>query len=130
MTAAMGPPRGNPQSRKSTRIFIKILDLTKPTPPKNAIFETVHTKLQGFLTGLREVKNGFNAYSDIQATIDSLTSDKAINEFKKMNLEPQVPPEVRAQRTLFIRQLDYEIGSKPTQDLEQEFAKHQNFLQN
>ena len=89
MAAGPSPPWVNQDSKKPTRIFLKLLDSSEPRPSKNTIFETVHVNLKGYLTGLRENKNGFTVFSDFQQTIDSLTSPKAIQQFKNLNLEPQ-----------------------------------------
>ena len=131
MATRPNPPWGNQKNKeKPTRIFLKLLDSSAPRPSKKTIFETVHVNLQCYLTGLRENQNEFTAFSDFKQTIDALTSPKAILQFKNINLEPQIPPGIRAERTLFIRHIDYDIGRKKPEEIIYELQTHQKYLKN
>ena len=112
---------------KNLRVFLKYVGNRQKTS-KTDIFETVHIKLKGYLTGLRETTNGFNAYTDLDATVDALTSTKGLSEFRRLNLEPQVPPEIKARRTIFIRGLDISVGSQTTGDIDDELRKNHDWI--
>ena len=112
---------------KNLRVFLKYVDRKHKTN-KTDIFETVHIKLKGCLTGLRETTNGFNAYTDLDATVDALTSVKGLSEFRRLNLEPQVPPEIKARRTVFVRGLDSSVGSQTVGDITDELVKNHDWI--
>lgn len=126
----MAPPgRGDPPGRKRSRLKIQLRLTDKPDrPTKQQIFETVSTKLKGFLTALTETDFGFIAYTDLNSTIDALTSSKGKTELKKLKLETVTPPEIRAKRTLFIRGLDYTVGQRDAKDIETELTLRQPWL--
>lgn len=127
------PGRGAPPGPKRSRLKISLKLTTnnrQDRPTRNLIFETVSTKLKGFLTGLAETDNGFIAYTDLNSTIDALTSTKGQTELRKLNLETVTPPEIRAKRTVFIRGLDYTVGQRDPKDIADELTTRQPWLTN
>ena len=63
------------------RLTLRLKDDTLPKPTHEDIFEIIHTKLDCFLTGIRDLNNGgFSFTSDMQSTIDSLVllKDRAL----------------------------------------------------
>ena len=122
-----GAPPGPKRSR--LKLTLKLIDRKATKPTKQQIFELSSTKLNCFLTGLTATDNGFIAYTDLNSTIDSLTS-KGLNELRKLNLETVTPPEVRAKRTVFIRGLDYTVGQRDTGAIANELTLRQPWLTN
>lgn len=124
-----GPPSGEgPNSRKLFRIHLKSVDQNQNKPPRGRVLELIHTKLKAYLTGLRDTQLGYMAITDDPATIDNLTTAKGINELKKLNLEPTTPPEIRARRTIFVRQLDQYAGEQTPEAIKAEIEKNHPWL--
>ena len=121
-----GAPPGPKRSR--LKLTLKLIDRKQTRPTKSQIFELSSTKLNCFLTGLTETDNGFIAYTDLNSTIDSLTSNKGQTELRKLNLETVTPPEIRAKRTVFIRGLDYTVGQRDTGAIANELTTRQPWL--
>jgi hypothetical protein len=70
--------------------------------------------------------NNNNAVTDDASAIGKLAFLKATELFKSINLTPDIPPELRAKRTIFERQLDQDVGSHTVDELKQE--QHHNKL--
>ena len=70
------PPEGGTKTTR-LRLTLRLKDDTVPIPTHEDIFEVIYTKLDCFLTGIRDLNNGgFSVTSDMQSTIDSLVSLK------------------------------------------------------
>lgn len=80
-------------------------------------------QLEAPLTRLFDTKTGYYAAADSEQTIDKLLSSKAVNELKKINLSPVLPPEVKAKRTITIRQLDQSVGEHSAKEIITEITK-------
>ncbi|KAF2345835.1 hypothetical protein FHG87_023410 [Trinorchestia longiramus] len=87
------------------------------TTDKQKIFETTFKDLDVPLTKLSEKNSGYYVITDEAAAVDKLTSFKATELFKKINLKPIIPPDIRAKRTIFIRQLDSSIGKLTPEEI-------------
>ena len=66
--------------------------------------------------------------TDDATAIDKLTSKKATEAFHKINLTPIIPPDLRAKRTIFVRQLDRDVGSHTADEIKHEIATQQTWL--
>ncbi|KAF2345431.1 hypothetical protein FHG87_023812 [Trinorchestia longiramus] len=95
------------------------------TTDKQKIFETTFKDLDVPLTKLTENNSGYYAITDEAAAVDKLTSSKATELFKKINLRPIIPPDIRAKRTIFIRQLDSSIGKLTPEEIAREIKTQQ-----
>ena len=51
---------------------------------------------------------------------DTILTQKGIDLLKSLNLTVRVPPELRARRSVFIRQVDQSVGSHTEVDIEVE----------
>ncbi|KAF2359157.1 hypothetical protein FHG87_010085 [Trinorchestia longiramus] len=67
------------------------------TTDKQKIFETTFEDLDVPLTKLTENNSGYYALTDEAAAVDKLTSSKATELFKKINLRPIIPPDISSQ---------------------------------
>ncbi|KAF2345558.1 hypothetical protein FHG87_023686 [Trinorchestia longiramus] len=69
--------------------------------------------------------SGYYAITDEAAAVDKLTSFKATELFTKINLKPIIPPDLRAKRTIFIRQLDSSVGKLTPEEISREIKTQQ-----
>ena len=92
--------RASPEGGTKTtrlRLTLRLKDDTLPKPTHEDIFEIIHTKLDCFLTGIRDLNNGgFSVTSDMQSTIDSLVSLKGRRALGEINLAPVPSPKITA----------------------------------
>ncbi|KAF2356607.1 Transposase Tc1-like [Trinorchestia longiramus] len=106
---------------KNTTFRIQLRKINPDTTTdKQKIFETTFKDLDVLPTKLSENNSGYYAITDEAAAVDKLTSFKATKLFKKLNLRPIIPPDVRAKRTIFIRQLDSSIGKLTPEEIARE----------
>lgn len=112
---------------KTHRIQLKYIDPSKKTA-KEEIFETAFKNLEAPLTRLADTQSGFYATTDDQQVIDKLTSAKAIELFRKINLKPVEPPELRSKKTIFVRQVDSSAGGRAAEDIKTELQTNQTWL--
>jgi len=113
--------------KQTFRIKLKKIHQSK-TVEKGLIFEACFSTLNAPLLKLHPTKDGFYGVSEKPEYIDRLTSSKAIDTFKKINIEPVIPPELRAQRSVFVRRLDSYVGEHSAEDLKKELERNQEWL--
>ncbi|KAF2350905.1 Bud13 [Trinorchestia longiramus] len=113
------------RTRNATyRVQFRKIDINTPKDRQN-FFETTVYHLNVPLIRLAENDTGYHAVTDKTTAIDELTSPKATQLFKKINLKPITPPELHAKRTIFVCQLDSSIGQLAPDFISKEIAKHQ-----
>ena len=80
------------------------------------------------LCGLRDTNNGYNAVMEKKEDADVLLSPKRKETLAKLNLSATIPPEQRARRSIFVRQLDPSVGEKSASELAEELARNHTFI--
>ena len=107
-----------------------ILKYINPTSQTNKqdIFRITFQDLDALLTRLTPTKTGYYANTDDPAAVDKLTSPKAIQRFKTINIQPVIPPEQRSKRTIFIRQLDSHVGKHTPEQLKYEIEQQNPWI--
>lgn len=116
-----------PSKQTTYRIQLKLIDPTKTTSRED-VFRITFEKLNVPLIRLTSTQSGFYAVSDDASAVDNLTTKKAELFFKFINLLPIIPPELKAKRSAFIRQLDSHIGSQSTEAILQELESQNKWL--
>ena len=128
-TPSLNTPLLPTPSNKPTnhRILLKHINPTSPTN-KQDIFRITFQELDAPLTRLTPTKTGFYANTDDPAAVDKLTSPKAIQHFRSINIQPVIPPEQRSKRTIFIRQLDSHVGEHTPEQLKHEIEQQNPWI--
>ena len=85
-------------------------------------------KLEIPLIRISDAKNGFSAITDDQNHIDKILSPSSVEVLSTINLKPVIPPELKSRRTVFVRQLDHSVGSRPANEIISELEKNHNYL--
>ncbi|KAF2349268.1 hypothetical protein FHG87_019976 [Trinorchestia longiramus] len=116
-----------PAKAPTYRVQLKTIDLAKPTD-KQKFFEITFRELNAPLIRLTTTRTGYYAVTDDVTSIDKLTSKKATTAFEKINLTPIIPPDLRAKRTVFIRQIDADIGLKRAEEIKNETKRQNDWL--
>ncbi|KAF2345340.1 hypothetical protein FHG87_023903 [Trinorchestia longiramus] len=116
-----------PAKAPTYRVQLKTIDLAKPTD-KQKIFEITFRELNAPLIRLTTTRTGYYAVTDDVTSIDKLTSKKATTAFEKINLTPIIPPDLQAKWTVFIRQIDADIGLKPAEEIKNEIKRQNDWL--
>ena len=117
------PPQGGAKTTR-LRLTLRLKDDTLQRPTHEDIFEITHTKLDCFLTGIRDINNGgFSVTSDMQSTIDSLVSPKGRQELAKINLAPVPSPKITAEMTVFTSRLSRHSGDRPAIEIQNEIIR-------
>ena len=117
------PPTGRGPPRKLFRILLRKGDLPQ-LPLKSQVFEVAFNKIGVPLNKLEETKNGFYASSDSQTSIEKLMTDEAQIALAKINLKSTLPPEMRAKRSIFARQVDSTVGLRDAGEIKDEISKN------
>ena len=114
-----GPPTGRPHHNATKgptyRLFLR--RISEALVRKEKVLEVACGDLQVPLTQLIPTPSGFSAVCDKQENIDLLLTDNAKAKLAAINLAPVTPPGLMAKRTLFIRQVDDSIGSRPVEEM-------------
>ncbi|KAF2369110.1 hypothetical protein FHG87_000118 [Trinorchestia longiramus] len=118
------PIREQDNRTRTYRVQLKTIDLAKPTDEQR-IFQITFRELNAPLIRLTTTRTGYYAVTDDVTSINKLTSKKATTAFEKINLTPIIPSDLRAKRTVFLRQIGADIGLNPTEEIKNEI-KRQN----
>ena len=122
-----GPSPSN-TDRKHYKILLRKINPNTPTTHEQ-IFRVTFKEIDTPLTRINDTHNGFHAFTDKQENIDKLLTPASIKSLRNINLEPSIPPELRAKRSVFVRQLDHSVGSRSTEDLKAELERNHPWLQ-
>ena len=116
-------------TRKTTtyRVQLKKIDTTV-TVNREDIFKTAFQTLNAPLIRLTDNRTGYYAVTDDNTSVDKLTSQRAIDAFKTINLTPITPPDLRAKRTIFIRQIDRYAGSHSADEIKTDILNNNRDL--
>ena len=96
------------------------------TPDRNTVLITMLNKLDIHLTSLATSNTGYIAHAAQMSHIDKIIKNE--NTFLKIHLKPIPPPQLLAQRTLLVRQVDDSLGEMSPDDLKAEILQHQPHL--
>ena len=118
------PPEGGTGTTR-LRLTLRLRDNTLPKPTHEDIFEITHTKLDCFLTGIRDLNNGsFSLTTAMQSTIiDSLISLKSRQALGEINLAPVPSPKITAETIVFISRLSRHVGDSPAIEIQNELIR-------
>ena len=101
--------------------FAKItLKATGELPPKQQVFAIVLKELNAPLTGLKPVRNGYQAFMEREEDLDKLLTKKAQDALKTIGLETKIPPKIRCQRSIICRQIDSYVGTHSADEIKEE----------
>ena len=93
-------------------------------PSKQIVFETILKEINSPLTGLKPVRNGYQAFMEREEDLDKLLTKKAQADLRKIGLETKVPTKIRCQRSLICRQIDNYVGEHQSEEIRTEINKH------
>ena len=114
---------------KTYKLNLKYIHNT-PKANREEIFKITFGKLEAPLIRLSDTQNGYFAIAETENIIDRLLTPKAFTEFAKLNLIPILPPDIRARRTVFVRQVDYSVGSQTAENIKTEIETQNNITVN
>ena len=95
---------------------------------RSEVFLAVQKELKVPLTGLKPTNAGYVAFTERESDIDKLLTKKANEIIKKLGLETNVPPKVRAQRSVICRQLDPHVGARTADEIKTEINSSNSSL--
>ena len=116
-----GPSPSN-SNRKNYKILLRKINPSTPTTHEQ-IFRVTCREIDTPLTRIQDTHNGFNAYTDKQENIDKLLTPSSIQSLRNISLEPTIPPELRAKRSVFVRQVDHSVGSRATEEIKRDQSR-------
>ena len=124
-TSTNSRPRNTTPTNRQTTYRIQ-LRKTDPNVVINRedIFRTAFEHLNAPLIRLTDNRTGYYAVTDDATAIDKLTSPRATELFNRINLVPITPPDLRAKKTVFVRQIDRYAGSHSPDDIKTEIETH------
>ena len=117
--------RGDPQQREPLnnsnhpRLHLRIIDDQTRTNRED-VFRVTFGILDAPLTKLNTADTGYYAITNDIRTIDKLLTDHAVTELAKINLQLTLPPDIRAKRTIFIRQVGLTVGRHTPDEIKTE----------
>lgn len=110
----------------TTNVRLKFKKKNKVSRDK--ITEIAYGKLNIPLTRLYDSPDGYKAVCKDLNDVDILLSQKSIEIFDKEGIIVITPPEIKAQRSVFIRNLDYTIGQHSPEDIKDEIEGKNSWI--
>ena len=92
-------------------------------PSVTQLKTVLFNKIKVYVTNIYPTKFGYELKTDDPQDYDKILNDN--KSLETIGLRPITPPAILAKRTLFIRQLDPEIGEKSANDLIKEITRLQ-----
>lgn len=111
----------------ATRVKLRLSDRGKATT-RQQIMDVAFTKLQVPFTRLFDMKDGYKAVCRNSEDADVLLSREGVSEMEKIGVQVIMPPEIKAQRTVFIRQLDYEFGKHSAVEMKENIENYNDWI--
>ncbi|KAF9754362.1 hypothetical protein NGRA_3354, partial [Nosema granulosis] len=110
------------------KLFLRFSNPKKP-PGKKEVFEVLQKRLEIPLTGIREVKDGFNVFTEREHDVEKMLTDTARAILNQVGLVASLPPEIRAQRSVICRQIDCYVGGHSSDELKEEIERSNRNLE-
>ena len=113
--------------RMATKVKLKFLNKQSPTD-RLLVLQTASQLLKTPFTRLFDTGDGFKAVCRNSDDVDKILGKKGIDEFKKIGIQVVTPPEVRAQRSVFVRQLDRSFGAHTAEETKIELEDKNDWM--
>lgn len=111
----------------ATKVRLKFINRQSP-PNRSLVLQTAATLLNSPFTRLFDTGDGFKAVCRNQDDVDKILSIKGMTELKKIGLQVVTPPEIRARRSVFVRQLDHDFGKNTAEEIKQELEDKNEWM--
>lgn len=108
-------------------IRLKFIDKKKPVE-KTKILELAYGKIKVPFTRIFNTNEGYKAICRNEQDVDRILSKDAREELQRIGVQVLTPPGIKSKRTIFIRQLDYNIGSKSVEEIKYELERVNEWL--
>ena len=96
-------------------------------PERGMVFQKLYGELGIALTRLIEIKTGFVALCYTEKDVDTLVGEEARRILNAIGLDPRVPPEITAQRSVICRQIDPYVGGHTAAEIKDEIMRLQEW---
>lgn len=90
--------------------------------------DVAFNKLNIPFTRLFDMSDGFKAVCRNTEDADILLGASGISEMAKIGIQVLMPPEVKAQRTVFVRQLENEFGRHTAEEMKINIEQYNNWI--
>ena len=103
----------------ASKVKLRYKDRGKPVPI-DKVLQTAAIVLKAPFTRLFDTGDGYKAICRNNDDADKILSNLGVAEFAKIGIMVVTPPEVRAKRSVFIRQLHSSFGSHTAEEIKEE----------
>lgn len=108
-------------------IRLRVIDKQNPVE-KSKILELSYGKFKVPFTRIFNTNEGYKAICRNEQDSEKILSKDAREELHKIGIQVLTPPGIKSKRTIFIRQLDYNIGSKSAEEIKYELERVNEWL--
>ena len=103
----------------ASKVKLRYKDRGKPVPIEK-VLQTAAIILKAPFTRLFDTGDGYKAICRNSDDADKILSNLGVAEFAKIGITVVTPPEIRAKRSVFIRQLHTSFGKHTPEEIKQE----------
>ena len=107
---------------------VKIKSFSGKRPDRVKLLNTLSTYNVKYFKVQEIRSDGFLLWCNSDKDVDLLFSDECESALKQLHCEPQLPPEVRAKRTVLLRHVDSDILGKEKGDIIAELEEYNSWL--
>lgn len=111
----------------STSIRLRNIDRHHPTETSK-IVQLAYGKFNVPFTRIFKTNEGFKAICRDEHDADKILGKNARDELEKIGLQVLLPPEIKAKRSVFIKQVDQIIGGNTAEEIKEEIEKENEWI--
>ena len=104
------------------KLLLRFVDPKDP-PQRQVVYETLLKYLKIPLTGLKDQRVGFNAFTEHQHEVDKLLTRESQDILLTIGLTARLPPKIKADRSLICKQIDEMVGRRSADELGKEIRR-------
>ena len=97
------------------------------SPEREKIFGNLYSEIGVALTRLIDSRTGFVALCYSEKDVDTILSGGSTRSLKEIGLEPRMPPEIVAQRSVICRRIDPYVGTHTALEIKNEIKTRQEW---
>ena len=91
--------------------FLRHINVSKNNLENMRVISKLYSEIGVALTRLIDSRTGFVALCYSEKDVDTILSGGSVRSLKEIGLEPRMPPEVVAQRSVICRRIDPYVGT-------------------
>ena len=110
----------------TSRLFLRFTNEEEPS--REQVLKIIAIKYEVPVLGIRKLNSGYNILFKRKSDTDKILEYAATEVLRRINLSVKIPPEIKARRSLFCREIDLSVGEHSPEEIKNELQHKQPWL--